>query len=129
MSVRGSKVRTIFKGSLLMRDPLLRLLFLNGLTGLVISGVVLAGLFATNVGQLRYLILKAEDPVLPIVMLAMGLFVTLGSVVMGTAIMMLRDDDRAKGSGGRGRGNGKPGRDARFSGDLQPIRVEVRSRQ
>lgn len=113
-----------------MRDPLLRLLFLNALIGLVISGVVLAGLFATNVGQLRYLILRAEDPVLPMVMLAMGLFVTLGSVVMGTAIMMLRDEDKsASGGGGRGRGRKLPERGDFVHGDLQPIRVEVRSRQ
>ena len=125
MSARGSGMRSIFSDRLLMKDPLIRLLFINGLIGIGISGFVLAGLFATNVGQLRTLILQAEDPVLPIVMLAMGLFVTLGSVVMGTAIMMLRDD---RTSGG-GRGRGRTEHREPMHGELQPVRVVARSRQ
>ncbi len=89
-----------FRGSILSgylpENPLFRLLVINGVIGLGISALVLAGLFWSNVVNLRTLVMASDNPVLPIVMLACGLIITLCSVVMGSAVMMLKpqDDDR-----------------------------------
>jgi|GEM_PF-1092442 len=81
----------------LPRDPLFRLLTVNGLAGLGIAALVLGGILLGNIGNLRVLVMTADDPVLPVLMLAFGLFITLGSVVMGSAIMLLREGERGGG--------------------------------
>ncbi|EFO29591.1 conserved hypothetical protein [Roseibium sp. TrichSKD4] len=81
-------------------NPLLRLLYINGLIGVGISGLLLGGIFFSNIGNLRTLVMNADDPVLPVVMLAFALVITIGSVVMGTAVMMLRDDSKDISGGG-----------------------------
>lgn len=110
--------RLFFK---LPKNPLFRLLLVNGLAGIGISGLVLAGLLWTNVGRIRDLILTSDNPVLPIVMLAIGLIITLGSVVMGTAIMMLREDEE----NGGGHGTKIPAEALTLMSE--PARVPVRS--
>ncbi|GGB42773.1 hypothetical protein GCM10011316_13350 [Roseibium aquae] len=85
----------------LPENPLLRLLLVNGLLGVLISFIFLAGVLAANVGNLRVLILNADNPVLPVLMLIVSLIVTLGSVVMGSAIMMLREPDQKRPGGGQ----------------------------
>jgi len=105
----------------LPKDPLFRLLAVNGLAGTVIAGLVLGGIFAANIGNLRVLVLSAEDPVLPVVMLAVGLVITLGSVVIGSAIMLLGDSDGKGGAGTRHRPAG-------FEGHLKPVPVPVAAR-
>lgn len=106
-------------GLTLPRDPLFRLLVINGLAGTAIAALVLVGIFAANIGNLRVLVLSAEDPVLPVVMLAFGLVITLGSVVIGSAIMLLGDTNRD--GGGRGKG-----RLVNLRGELAPVRVAAR---
>ena len=81
-------------------NPLLRLLFVNGLAGTTAAGVLTAGLLLTDVGGLGGLVLNAADPVLPVVLLFIGLTITLASVAMGVAVMRLPSDD-----GGSGRGH------------------------
>ena len=76
----------------LPRDPLFRLLAINGLAGIAIAALVLGGIFWANVGNLRVLVLNSDNPVLPVVMLAFGLVITLGSVVIGSAIMLLGEN-------------------------------------
>ncbi|MDN3718891.1 hypothetical protein ACFFVJ_06035 [Roseibium salinum] len=68
---------------------MLRLIVINGVAGIGIAGLVLGGLFGANIGNLRTLVLSADNPVLPLLMLAFGMVVTLGSVVVGSAIMLL----------------------------------------
>ena len=82
----------------LPRDPLFRLLTINGLAGVFVALLVLAGIFWANIGNLRVLVLNAEDPFLPVIMLAFGLIITLGSVVIGSAVMLLGDSDGGKGT-------------------------------
>ncbi|KZM47802.1 hypothetical protein [Labrenzia sp. OB1] len=77
----------------LPRDPLFRLLAINGIAGVAVAGLVLSGIFWSNIGNLRVLVLNSEDPVLPVVMLAVALVITLGSVVIGSAIMLLGESD------------------------------------
>nr|WP_319386979.1 hypothetical protein [uncultured Roseibium sp.] len=78
-------------------DPLLRLIAINGVAGVGVAMLVMGGIFWTNVGNLRVLVSGAEDPVLPVLMLAFALVITLGSVVIGSAIMLL---GRQHGNGG-----------------------------
>jgi len=84
--------------NMLPKNPLFRLLVINGVLGVAISGGFLAGVFWANIGNLRVLVTRSEDPILPIVMLAAGFIITLTSVVMGSAIMMLSSKD---GGGGK----------------------------
>lgn len=104
-------------------NPLLRLLYINGLIGVGISGLLLGGIFFTNIGNLRTLVMNADDPLLPVVMLAFGLVITIGSVVMGTAVMMLRDDSKDTGGGGT------PAQNDSLPFGSQPALVPVRIRQ
>ncbi|WP_417673602.1 hypothetical protein [Roseibium sp.] len=92
----SKKTRGSILSGYLPENPLFRLLAINGVIGLGISALVLAGLFWANIGNLRTLVMASDNPVLPIVMLACGLIITLCSVVMGSAVMMLKpqDDDR-----------------------------------
>lgn len=91
---------SVIKG-LLPKNPLFRLLFINGMIGIAVSFLVLGGLFWTNVGNLRGLVMASSNPLLPILMLAAGLIITLGSVAMGSAIMMLKPHDDDSKSGGK----------------------------
>lgn len=102
----------------LPRDPLFRLLAVNGLAGLGIAALVLGGILLTNIGNLRVLVMTAEDPVIPVLMLAFGLVITLGSVVMGSAIMLL-------GENGRGGGTPRKRYPRHGHGKLQPVRVNA----
>ncbi|WP_298814525.1 hypothetical protein [uncultured Roseibium sp.] len=100
----------------LPKDPLFRLLVINGAAGLGIAALVLGGIFVANFGNLRELVLAADDPFLPVIMLAFGLIITLVSVVMGSAIMLLGDKPREGDGGGKRKA-------LRFSAELTPIAV------
>jgi hypothetical protein len=107
---------------LLPRDPLFRLLAVNGIAGLGIAALVLGGIFYANIGNLRVLVMTAEDLVLPVLMLACGFIVTLGSVVIGSAIMLLGDSGR----------NGGTPRQLRLpasEGNLKPVPVSAAVRR
>ncbi|WP_106752118.1 hypothetical protein [Pannonibacter carbonis] len=102
----------------LPENPLFRLLAINGAVGVLVSLLVLVGLLVSNAAGLRDLIVNADDPVVPIVLLGFGLIITLGSAVMGTAIMSLPSDEDT-GSGRRDR----------IEGELIPIRVHATVRR
>lgn len=78
----------------LLREPLLRLLAVNGLAGASVAVLMLGGLLALNPGGLRDLMLADRDGGIALALLLFGLIVTFGSVAMGSAIMAL---------GGRGK--------------------------
>ena len=83
-------------------EPLIRLVAINGVAGICVAMLVMGGIFLTNIGNLRVLVSNAEDPVLPVLMLAFALIITLGSVVIGSAIMLLGRQNRNDGPpGGR----------------------------
>jgi len=81
-------------------EPLIRLVAINGVAGVCVAMLVMGGIFWTNIGNLRVLVSKAEDPVLPVLMLAFALIITLGSVVIGSAIMLLGKKKSDGGSSG-----------------------------
>ena len=106
----------------LPKDPLFRLLFVNGVAGVAIAILVLVGIFWANIGNLRTLVAAAEDPVLPVLMLGFGLVITLGSVVIGSAIMLLGDN-----SGGGGTRRIAPR--FKYDNELRAVPVAAASRR
>jgi hypothetical protein len=80
-----------------LRQPLFRLLAVNLALGTATAVLMLGGLLALNPHGLRDLIFADRSPGLALGLLLFGLFITFGSVVMGSAIMAI-------GSGGRGGG-------------------------
>lgn len=84
----------------LPENPLFRLLLINGLIGTAVAVLLVAGLMITDAHRIGTLILNAENPVLPIAVLTIGLVITFGSVAMGMAIMSLPYDDDSDGQGG-----------------------------
>lgn len=99
----------------LPRNPLFRLLIANAAIGLAVSALLIAGIFITDTGHLRTLVANAENPVLPVLLLSCGVVVTLTSVVIGSAIMMLgSESERGGGPGHRRR-------------DLVPVPVAAKS--
>ncbi len=115
-AIRNNKV---FRRLNLPADPLFRLLIVNGLAGLAITVLVLAGIFLTNIGNLRVLVSTSSDPFVPVVLLACGLAVTLGSVVIGSAIMLVGDTPPPAGGGGH------RSRESYPASRMQPVRVPV----
>ncbi len=85
----------------LLKNPLFRLLFFNGLAGVLAAGVVPAGLAMTDVGGLGHLVMTSDNPVLPVALLFAELTITLASVAMGAAVMSLPNDSDETGSGRR----------------------------
>lgn len=87
----------------LLRQPLFRLLAVNLAFGLLIAVLVVAGLLALDAHRLRTLVLGDQSPVVAVGLLLFGFAVTLGSWVMGSAIMRLGEPD-----GGPGRAAAAP---------------------
>lgn len=99
------------------RDPLLRLILVNTLSGAVIGVIFVAGLLWADAYGLRGLLLRDSDGLLALILLCGGCIVTGASVVTGTAIMMNRSDDDDDRGGGPG------------IHELKPVRVPVRARR
>lgn len=102
-------------------EPLIRLVAINGAAGVCVAMLVMGGIFWTNIGNLRVLVSNADDPVLPVLMLAFALIITLGSVVIGSAIMLL---GKKQGTGGPPRGRVRPA----WAGGMQEARVYAPAR-
>lgn len=87
----------------LLRQPLFRLLAINLAIGITLAALLVGGLLALNPGGLRDLILADASPGTALALLLFGFVVTLGSTVMGSAIMAMgyRTPDRDGGGGGR----------------------------
>ncbi|RAI36838.1 hypothetical protein CH341_30075 [Rhodoplanes roseus] len=104
----------------LLRQPLLRLLAVNLAIGLLIAMLAVAGLLALDAHRLRSLVLGDQSPVVAVGLLLFGFAVTLGSWVMGSAIMRLGDDEG-------GRDSGRPVAAPVVSAAGEAIRVPVRA--
>lgn len=75
------------------RDPLMRLLAIHWLIGLVATIIIFVGLIVTNAAGLQDLIMGSDEPLVPLALLFFGLLITICSVAMGMAIMMVPKDD------------------------------------
>lgn len=108
----------------LLRQPLFRLLAVNLAFGLVIAVLAVAALLALDAHRLRTLVLGDQSPLVAIGLLLFGFAVTMGSWVMGSAIMRLGERD-----GGPGRSAAAPVTDADpMSGPMSGATVPVRAR-
>jgi hypothetical protein len=76
-----------------LRQPLLRLLLANLAFGSLAAALLVGGMLALDSQGLRTLILADQSPVLAIGLLLFGFVITLGSAVMGTAIMAIGKDE------------------------------------
>jgi len=72
-------------------QPLLRLLAINLASGLAVAVMATGGVLLLN-PELRSLITADQSPASAIIMLLAGFFITLGSCVMGAAIMWIGAD-------------------------------------
>ena len=77
----------------LLRQPLLRLLLTNLAFGSLAAVLLVGGMLALDSQGLRTLILADQSPALAIGLLLFGFVITLGSAVMGTAIMAIGKDE------------------------------------
>lgn len=75
--------------SRLLQVPLLKLLAINLVGGALLALLVVGALVLLDSHGLGRLILQDRSPVLAIGLLLFGFVITLGSWVMGTAIMQL----------------------------------------
>ena len=74
-------------------DPLLRVLGINLAIGAGVAVLLATVVLATDTAHLRTLIFSSSEPWIPALLLVFGFVVTMGSVAMGTAIMLLPSDD------------------------------------
>ena len=85
-------------------SPLLKLLAINGLIGVAVATGLFALVLITDTAHLRTLVMSSSEPWLPLILLYAGFLITMCSVVMGTAVMLLPekdDDDDGPGGGSR----------------------------
>ncbi|BBF93318.1 hypothetical protein BLTE_20030 [Blastochloris tepida] len=101
-----------------MPRHLLRLLGLNALAGAGAAVVLVALLVAFDAHGLGTLMARSETPLLPLAVLTFGFIVTLSSVAMGAAVMLLP------------RGDSEPRGTAKVPvGELVPVRVAARAKR
>jgi hypothetical protein len=74
-------------------DPIFALLRLHGLWGAALGAAFVAGVLALDIGSVRALISTSPDGPMALGLLLGFSILTFGSVVMGSAIMMIGSDD------------------------------------
>lgn len=74
---------------LLRRNPILRVVVVNGLVGLTAAVLVVAGLIMADAHGLRRLIMTSQGGLLAAGLLFFGFVVTLVSVAIGSAVMSI----------------------------------------
>jgi hypothetical protein len=86
------------------RDPLHRLLLINGACGAFLAVAFVSALFLFNVAGLADLLGKDGEPALVAGIMAFGFIITFSSLMMGSAVMMQsdRDDDAGDDDSGHG---------------------------
>lgn len=84
----------------LLANPLYRLLAINFVIGAGVAALIVAGLLVTDAVGIGTLIAHTQNPVIAVVLLYGGFFITFTSVTMGCAIMLLPRDEEDDGNGG-----------------------------
>ncbi len=75
-----------------MKNPLFRLLLVNGLAGAGLGIVFVAGVLALDLASLRTLLVQTGEWAVGLSLLVIGSVSTFASVAMGGAIMLVRSD-------------------------------------
>jgi succinate dehydrogenase hydrophobic anchor subunit len=73
---------------------LLRFLAVNAVMGVALGLILLGMLLVTDTANLRTLIWTSSNPAVALLLLAMGLCVTFGSVFIGSAVMLMPYDGK-----------------------------------
>jgi hypothetical protein len=87
---------------LMPRDPLHRLLAVNGISGAVLAAAFVVALFWLNIAGLGALLGNDREPALVVAVVLFGFVITFASVMMGTAIMMQSGKDDSGDDDGHG---------------------------
>ena len=87
--MQGDLQRRARRRSRIVAVPLFRLLAINLAAGMALAALLVGGLLWINPGGLRDLILTDEAPGVALGLLLFGFVVTLGSTMMGSAIMAM----------------------------------------
>ena len=87
--MQGDLQRRARRRSRIVAVPLFRLLAINLTAGIALAALLVGGLLWINPGGLRDLILTDEAPGVALGLLLFGFVVTLGSTMMGSAIMAM----------------------------------------
>lgn len=83
------------------KNPLFRLLLINGLAGAALGVAFVAGVIALDVAGIRTLLVQTGDWAVALSMLVIGCVSTFASVTMGSAIMMTARDSQRPPAGGK----------------------------
>jgi hypothetical protein len=75
-----------------MKNPLFRLLLINGLAGAGLGIVFVAGVLSLDLASLRTLLVQTGEWAVGLSLLVIGSVSTFASVAMGGAIMLVRSD-------------------------------------
>lgn len=75
------------------KNPLFRLLLINGLAGTGLGIAFVIGVLALDIAGIRTLLAQTGDWLVGVPMLLIGCSTTFASVTMGSAIMMTRRDE------------------------------------
>jgi len=102
--------------------PLLRLLAINCAAGIAIAMLALGGLLIAD-APLRDLIFRDQSPLVALTLLGGGFIITFTSVLMGTAIMRLGQEETSLPPGA---GGGSRRRRRRRSAQMLPVQVPAR---
>lgn len=108
----------------LRHDPLLRLFAVNWLIGAAVACVLVALVLITDTAHLRSLMFASGEPWIPLMLLFFGFLVTMCSVAVATAVMLLPendDDDHGPGGGTPLEVLDLPG----FPSSMQPVPIRV----
>ena len=111
----GSRLNT--PRGFLPRQPLFRLLAVNGLAGAGLGILFVIGILALDIAGIRSLLTSTGEWLIGLALLTMGSMTTFASVAMGGAIMLIRSPPDA-GTGGPVGGHGA----------LVPVRVRRHAR-
>ena len=92
------------------RDPIHRLLAINGLLGAAVGIGFAIGIYWLDVGHIQRLVANDSGGSVAMILMTAGFVVTCASLAMGSAIMMMpRDDDKDPPQGGAASGNATAG--------------------
>lgn len=86
----------------LLSNHLFRLLAINLAIGGSVAAMLVAGLLFTDAQGIGTLILNTQSPVIAVILLFGGFFITFASVAMGCAIMLLPHGDEGEDDRGGG---------------------------
>lgn len=100
------------------RDPIFRLLAINGLSGAALGVAFAIGIYWLDIGGIQRLVENDSGGMIALVLMTAGFVITCASLAMGSAIMMMPRDDKDDPPHGGLRQESQP-----LAAQLAPVRV------